>query len=267
MPRFEILVPKSARLTQDFKMQVEAGSWVEALKLGRLKIGEAAYITENVFCDVKEDGSLHVTDAGNGQVFRIWEIVEGAQVPATISSASLPAGARIGRAIDFTSEATADLLEETFEFTQQVHDQGSRQEALYFMLDLAMGKVGTEAGSVLTADITKHDLRFEAARGPKAAEVMKFVLKMGQGLVGFCVAEAVGLAVSDVSRDKRFFAAISEKIGYPTRSILCVPMQVEGQVLGALELINKTGNDFFSERDLNVANFIAHQLGEYLVSH
>jgi len=34
--------------------------------------------------------------------------------------------------------------------------------------------------------------------------------------------------------------------------------------VGALELINKQDSDLFSEQDLNIANFIAHQLAEYL---
>ena len=93
---------------------------------------------------------------------------------------------------------------------------------------------------------------------------MKFRIKMGQGIVGFCAEEGVGLAVSDVTKDSRFHAAISEKIGYPTRSILCVPMQMEGRIVGALELINKKSSDVFSERYLNIANFVAHQLAEYL---
>jgi GAF domain-containing protein len=117
---------------------------------------------------------------------------------------------------------------------------------------------------VFLADINQHDLFFGAARGPKAGEVMMFRVQMGQGIVGFCAEEGVGLAVSDTTKDSRFYAAISEKIGYPTRSILCVPMQMEGRVVGALELINKKGSDVFSERDLNIANFIAHQLAEYM---
>jgi len=258
MPRYELFIPRSTRVPRDVTIQVEADGWLEALKAGRRKIGEGAYITENVLADVKPDGSIHVTDAGNGQVFRLIELPATGTVPAVQPP--------IGRAIDFTSEATADLLEEIFDDTTQVHDKGSREEALYFMLDLAMGKIKTESGSVLTADINAHDLRFEAARGPKAKEVMAFRVKVGQGLVGYCAAEAVSLAVSDVHTDPRFHAAISEKIGYPTRSILCAPMVVEGRVMGALELINRQGGDTFSERDLSIANFIARQLGEYLVA-
>jgi putative methionine-R-sulfoxide reductase with GAF domain len=256
MPTFEIIIPKSAKLPQEVKMRVEADSWIRALKTGRQKVGETEEITENYLCDVKADNSIHVTDAGSGRVFRIVEIV-GDQPPA--------AEASIGRSLEITPESTADFLEEVFELTQDVNQKSNQEEALYFMLDLAIERVRVDSGSVFLADINQHDLFFGAARGPKAGEVMKFRIKMGQGIVGFCAEEGVGLAVSDVNKDSRFYAAISEKIGYPTRSILCVPMQMEGRVVGALELINKQENDVFSEQDLNVANFIAHQLAEYLV--
>jgi putative methionine-R-sulfoxide reductase with GAF domain len=171
----------------------------------------------------------------------------------------------IGRALDLTSEATADLLEEIFELTSSVEQKADRGDALYFMLDVAINTLGTDAGSVLLTDLSSDDLHFGAARGPKAQEVMQFTVRMGQGIVGFCAENAVGLAVSDAERDPRFYAAISEKIGYPTRSILCVPVQDEGEVVGALELINKKSSDTFNERDLGVASFIGQQLARYLL--
>jgi putative methionine-R-sulfoxide reductase with GAF domain len=255
MPTFEITIPKSAKLQSDVKLRVEADNWIRALKTGRQKVGETEEITENYLCDIKEDNSIHVTDAGSGRVFRIVEIVPDQPPPAEIP---------IGRSLDLTSESTADFLEEVFELTQDVNQKKTQEEALYFMLDLAIDRVQVDSGSVFLADINQHDLFFGAARGPKAGEVMKFRIKMGQGIVGFCAEEGVGLAVSDVTKDPRFHAAISEKIGYPTRSILCVPMQMEGRIVGALELINKKKSDVFSERDLNIANFVAHQLAEYL---
>lgn len=270
MPKFEIFIPKSAKVPMDMKLRIDAESWTEALKLGRQKVGETEDISANVLCDIKEDNSIHVTDAGTGRVFKIIELsgVGEDDIPtAPPPPAAQPEPAaqpQIGRPAVTTSEATADFLEEVFELTQEVDSKSNQAEALLYMLDLAMDRIQTESGSVLLADINQYDLVFGATRGPKAEEVKKFRIKMGQGIVGFCAEEGVGLAVSDVNRDPRFYAAVSEKIGYPTRSILCVPMQVEGQVVGAMELINRKETDSFSERDLNIVNFIAHHLAEYI---
>jgi putative methionine-R-sulfoxide reductase with GAF domain len=341
MPKFEVFIPKTAKIPMDMTMRVEADTWIDALKLGRKKIGETGNVTDNVLVDIKDDGSIHITDAGSGQVFRITESVEEPAVPepepepepeaatdpemaavpepepepeaatepemAAVpepqpepvatpepepqpepvaapepepqplpvptpvapkpkpSAGPTPTQSGIGRAIDLTSESTADFLEEIFEKTEDVYEQANKEQAMYFMLDLALNKIGADAGSIILADINKYDLYFGAARGPKADQVMSFRFKMGQGLVGYCAEEGVGLAVSDVTQDPRFYSRVSDKIGYPTRSILCVPMQSDGQTFGALELINRIENDFFTERDLNVANFIANQMAQYFI--
>lgn len=318
MPHFEIFLPKSGKTPMDLRLRLQAASWVEALKAGLGKVGEDGSAAENVLCDIKEDNSIHVTDATSGRVFQITELPEPqtavtqpdldprdeavtqpdmpAAVPPTPvpktapkpAPASKPAAqplpkpqavrvalpadspttateSGIGRALDFTSEATADLLEEVFEISDRVNQLADKRQALFFLLDLAMNTIGTDAGSILLADINTDELAFGAARGPKAEQVMQFRVKMGQGIAGYCAESGVGVAVSDVTRDPRFYAAISQKIGYPTRSILCVPMQAEEQIVGALELINKKKNDTFSERDLGVAGFLGQQLARYLL--
>ncbi|HOX46825.1 MAG TPA: GAF domain-containing protein [Myxococcota bacterium] len=170
----------------------------------------------------------------------------------------------IGRAVVLTSEATADMLEEVFAITGALDSTEDKRRAVYRMLDLAMEKVGTDAGTVFAADINKSELEFAAVRGPKAKELTRFRVQMGQGIVGFCCQENLGLAVSDAALDPRFHREISERIGYPTRSILCVPLRIEERVVGALELINKRGTDQFSERDLGLANFIAQHLARFM---
>ncbi len=66
--------------------------------------------------------------------------------------------------------------------------------------------------------------------------------------------------VHDVTCDPRFYRRISEATGFPTRSILCVPMIAKGRVIGAIELLNKIGGDFDEEdalRLMRMAAFIA----------
>lgn len=157
-----------------------------------------------------------------------------------------------------------DLIAELFEETAELHAQAGLEAAAELVLDLAMRVIPSESGSVYVADINASDLFFAAARGPKAAEVMKFRVAIGQGLVGFSTQEGVGLGVSDAEKDPRFFAAISQKLGYDTHSVLCSPAQKNGRVYGALQLINKRGNHTFSGDEMNLLSYLAHQFAEYL---
>ena len=66
MPKFEIFIPKSDKIPMDMRLRLSADTWVEALKLGRNKIGEKEEVTENVLCDIKEDGSSMLPMPGLG---------------------------------------------------------------------------------------------------------------------------------------------------------------------------------------------------------
>ena len=160
-----------------------------------------------------------------------------------------------------------EVLSELFERTQEVYNIGrDRDRGMEFLMDLAMEKIPADAGSVFIADLDGPDLQLSAVRGPKAAELKKMNLKIpvGLGIVGFCAQEAVSLAISDTQRDPHFHREVSDKLGYDTRSILCCPMVFEGRTFGAIEIINKKGATTFSEGELAILAYVAHQGARFL---
>lgn len=172
----------------------------------------------------------------------------------------------VGRKDTGLSSNIESIMTSLFAEVYDVYSHAStREDAAYFMLDLAMRKIGAEAGSVLYADLSETELSFIAVRGPNSEALKKFKVPIGKGIVGFCVDIGVSLAVSDVSKDKRWFDKISKSIGFPTRSIICAPIQYEGQTLGAIELINKKGDAAFNMDDLNILNYIAHETGDAFI--
>ncbi len=135
-----------------------------------------------------------------------------------------------------------------------------------FILDLAMEKVPCESGSVLRADAATGDLTFITARGPRAKEVLssKIVVPAGTGIAGFCAAEGVSLALSDVKKDLRYYGKVGEKVDYETRSILCAPMMTHGTSFGCVQLINRKSDGHFLEHEVGVVAYLAHQAALFL---
>ena len=174
------------------------------------------------------------------------------------------AGPTIGRNKPPPAKPIEDVFGELFEAAHRIFDIRDLKKASQFILDLALKTIHADSGSTLIADIDADDLYFAAARGPKADDVLSFRVPMGQGIVGFCAQEGVSLAISDVQKNPYFYAAISKSIGYDTKSILCSPAQHNGRVYGALELINKAGGTSFSNDEINVLNYLAHEFAEYL---
>lgn len=158
------------------------------------------------------------------------------------------------------------MLAELFDRVADLGRERSRDGGLTFLLDLAMEKVDAESGSAFVARLGGRELEFAVARGPRSKELLalRSAVPVGVGIVGFCAQEDVCLAVSDAERDPRFHRAISEAIGYETRSILCAPIARKGRVLGALEVLNKRGGGPFDAADLAVLSYLAHQAAAFL---
>lgn len=163
-------------------------------------------------------------------------------------------------------QETEDILADIFLRVVDVSGKKTIEEAMDFILDLVMEKVPCEAGSVLRADIATGDLSFIVARGPKAREILqsKIIVPAGSGIAGFCAAEGVSVAVSDVEKDPRFYAEVGERIGYATRSMLCAPMMTHGHSFGCVQVINRKGGPQFLEHEVGVLAYLAHQAALFL---
>jgi putative methionine-R-sulfoxide reductase with GAF domain len=371
---FEVFIPAADSKGYDVNMTVEADNWMMALKSGLARTGETDELIRNVMCDIKDDNTIHVTDATSRRVFVLRELAEPkaeeadgdkatiridvkdlpftpdptpviaakpvvlepapapaptpaptaapavqiaapAAVDSTIPASGpsiqvdpsfaaesstqdswsspdgrmrigsstfeslrrddpqakvveerrVPSGQRpalvVGRGNESVSQ---NIMEEVFLEINQIHEGDmSMEQVVNFVMDLSLEKVGAEAGSVMFADVNGRELYFATARGPKAHEVMNFRVPMGKGIAGFCAREGVSLAISDAEKDPRFYREISEALGYPTQSMCCAPIQFDGRVFGAIELLNKKNNHFIGA-EVNVLTYIGRQLGKYV---
>lgn len=137
----------------------------------------------------------------------------------------------------------------------------SRVQKLEEVADTLMQNLKVEAASIAEIDKEHKTLSFLVTRGPKAEEVKKFKVKLGQGIIGWVAEERKPLAVSDVNKEPRFYQEISKAVGFDTRSILCVPVSAAGNVYGAIEVINKIGGNVFDLDDRELLSEIADFVG------
>ncbi len=168
----------------------------------------------------------------------------------TASQAAAPKGATpidVQDAIAAVFDATQDLYMETSLSAQHVADT---------LLDIALKHIPAEAGTFYIADVNGHELEFAAVRGPKAEALKKSgaVVKVGQGIIGFCAQEGVCLVVSDIQKDPRYYAAIANKIDYQPKDTLCASAEKDGRLWGAVQLINSKGG--FEAAHMEVLRFI-----------
>jgi len=122
------------------------------------------------------------------------------------------------------------------------------------------GYVDAEAGALFMLTPCGKKLQCQACNGP--VEITGLEIAADQGIVGFCVEKDAGRIVRDVANDPDFNASVDDETGFKTRSILCAPMSVKGERIGAIELINKRGGDgLFDENDLHLLQALSVSAG------
>ncbi len=95
-----------------------------------------------------------------------------------------------------------------------------------------------------------------------STDITGLTMSSGEGIVGRCVQTNTGEIVRDVQRDPGFYQAVDEQTGFTTRSILCAPMSVQDQRIGAIELVNKrSGDGLFAESDLRFLEALSTSAG------
>jgi diguanylate cyclase (GGDEF)-like protein len=119
--------------------------------------------------------------------------------------------------------------------------------------------VPSEAGSILLdnprvkhSDRSRNRLTFLAAFGDKAQLLVGQTLPADQGIAGHVYLTGTAYSTSDVAADRFFNSAIDAETQYRTRSLVAIPIRINVDVCGVLELINRRGAARFSdhERDL-----------------
>jgi signal transduction histidine kinase len=130
------------------------------------------------------------------------------------------------------------------------------QEVLAETLARANELLDVEAASLALVDPQTGRITFELAIGGGDKEIEGMRLEPGEGIVGHVIQEDRSLFIPDVAADPRWHAGVDSVSGFQTRSILCVPLRVKGQVIGALEALNKRAGPF-TEHDLRLFSSLA----------
>ncbi len=137
------------------------------------------------------------------------------------------------------------------------------QHVMPVVIEAVKQSLHAETASLILVDEEAEELDFEIILGDGEPEAVPFRMKVGQGIVGWVIANGQPLRVNDVSKDPRFFPGIDRATGFVTRSLLCFPLLVSDKVIGAIEAVNKLdarlpeGYGHFSEEDQELLGGIA----------
>jgi two-component system NtrC family sensor kinase len=101
-----------------------------------------------------------------------------------------------------------------------------------------------EAGSLILLNEENDELYFKVTLRGENRQVTSYRLKRGEGIAGWVMEHNKPAVVDDVTTDKRFSSKIDKAIGFRTKSVLCVPLVIQGKPIGVMEVLNKRSGRF-----------------------
>ncbi|HEX2165047.1 MAG TPA: sensor domain-containing diguanylate cyclase [Thermoanaerobaculia bacterium] len=143
----------------------------------------------------------------------------------------------------------------------------SLAENLEAVLAKANELVPSAAGSILLDDPREKlderrggSLTFIAAFGEKSHELIGRRIPSDRGIAGHVYLSGVAYRTSSAPEDPHFYAEVDRATRYTTRSVIAIPIRIEQEVCGVLELVNRDAAQGFSEGDRNLLEIFAGYL-------
>src|SRR5512143_939167 len=142
-----------------------------------------------------------------------------------------------------------------------IHSVKSRDELMTRAARVITEMLDTEGSNIALRDPETGDLVFYLGIGEKYSKLESFRLAEGEGVTGWCVRTGSSVIVNDVRTDPRFSVRADAESGFTTRNILCVPVMVNDECIGAMSVVNKKRGEGFDERDRVLCEAVASQIG------
>ncbi len=137
-------------------------------------------------------------------------------------------------------------------------------ENLVAILRKANEFVPSEAGSILLDNPIKkqrerklNTLTFIAAFGDKADNLVGQRVPADKGIGGHVYITGNSYRTDNLAEDQLFYPRIDEATDYHTHSLVAIPIRIEHEVCGVLELVNRKHANEYSSQDLNLLEIFA----------
>ena len=165
-----------------------------------------------------------------------------------------------------TKETSSRKIETLVKLSSVINSSLDIVEVLNNAMRFVEELIGAEGSSIFEVDNTTNELFFRVLRGEEAHKAKEIRMRFGEGVVGWVASSGEPVIVSDAEKDTRFSTKIDLITGLKTRSIIALPIENKGELIGVLELINKRGNGAFHEDDLKILTIVANQIGIAMVN-
>jgi serine phosphatase RsbU (regulator of sigma subunit)/anti-sigma regulatory factor (Ser/Thr protein kinase) len=147
-----------------------------------------------------------------------------------------------------SARAAAEAARHRLETLQRITDAAlaylPENQLLVALLDRISAALGTDTAAILLLQKNRDVLRARAAKGIEEEVERKVEIPVGKGFAGRVVAERRAIAIEDIDRAEIVNPILREK---GIRSLLGVPLLVEGRAIGVLHVGSLTHRRFTAD--------------------
>src|SRR5580700_5405742 len=128
------------------------------------------------------------------------------------------------------------------EATKRLNSTLDLAELLNIILQLTTRQTGAEGGTVFLIDREREEIWWLVGMGLDQDESR---LPISRGIAGHVAASGDTINLADAYSDPRFESEVDLRLGFRTRSLLCLPIRnKDGDTIGVLQLLNKKSGPF-----------------------
>ncbi len=140
--------------------------------------------------------------------------------------------------------------------TKEINATSDLEKNLDSILKKAAEMTGARTGFILLNDAVLSEIK--PVRDSKNIYRVKYDRRMS--LIRWVMEKGTTLAVHDVSEEKRYNEKADKYSRIKLHSLICAPLKLNNNVIGATELINKKGGRRFTEFDMNILISASHYI-------
>ena len=164
------------------------------------------------------------------------------------------------RKSDHMSEQLQTRLHGLVDTCRLIHFIRDTDQLLLLIVRVTTAMLDSDGCSVILRDPDTQDLVFHSVTGSKSSTLTQFRLAQGEGVAGKSIQNRESIVANDVANDSRFSKRADDTSGFSTRNLLCIPLIVEEECIGALEIVNKNNDEDFTAEDLILGDAVANQI-------
>jgi PAS domain S-box-containing protein len=156
------------------------------------------------------------------------------------------------------SSVELERLRQLARTAQIINSRLSLEQVLNEVIDTVVALTGAERGFIVLQDQTSGQFAISVARKINQSDLESEAMRVSRTILEQVIQSGESILTTNAQDDPRF-ADVESVVDLRLRSLLCVPLKLKGQVIGAIYVDNRALEVIFTPQDERLVSAFANQ--------